>query len=37
MTQPEARTTCRSLATVDGFLVCIEIAGGVLQGYYTPT
>lgn len=36
MTQPEAWTTCRSLATVGGLLVCVEIAGGVLSGYYTP-
>jgi len=26
----------RSLATVVGFLVCVEVASGVLQGYYTP-
>jgi MFS family permease len=26
----------RSLATVVGFLVCVEIASGILQGYYTP-
>jgi MFS family permease len=26
----------RGLATVVGFLVCVEIASGVLQGYYTP-
>lgn len=26
----------RSLATVVGFLVCVELASGVLQGYYTP-
>jgi MFS family permease len=25
-----------SLATVVGFLVCVELASGVLQGYYTP-
>ena len=24
------------LATVVGFLVCVEIASGILQGYYTP-
>src|SRR5881397_153400 len=24
------------LATIVGFLVCVEIASGVLQGYYTP-
>jgi MFS family permease len=26
----------RSLATVVGFLVCVELASGILQGYYTP-
>ena len=26
----------RSLASVVGFLVCVEVASGVLQGYYTP-
>lgn len=26
----------RSLATVVGFLVCVEFASGVLQGFYTP-
>jgi MFS family permease len=26
----------RSLAAVVGFLVCVELASGVLQGYYTP-
>jgi MFS family permease len=25
-----------SLATIVGFLVCVEIASGILQGYYTP-
>jgi MFS family permease len=25
-----------SLATIVGFLVCVEVASGVLQGYYTP-
>ena len=24
------------LATIVGFLVCVEIASGILQGYYTP-
>jgi MFS family permease len=28
--------TARGLATVVGFLVCVELASGVLQGYYTP-
>ncbi len=26
----------RGLAAIVGFLVCVEIASGVLQGYYTP-
>jgi MFS family permease len=26
----------RGLATIVGFLVCVEIASGVLQGFYTP-
>ncbi|GAB3197765.1 MFS transporter [Nocardioides hungaricus] len=26
----------RGLATVVGFLVCVELASGILQGYYTP-
>ena len=26
----------RGLAAVVGFLVCVELASGVLQGYYTP-
>jgi hypothetical protein len=29
-------TAIRSLATIVGFLVCVELASGVLQGYYTP-
>jgi hypothetical protein len=24
------------LGTIVGFLVCVEIASGILQGYYTP-
>ncbi|MGC4110199.1 MAG: MFS transporter [Nocardioides sp.] len=38
MTQPltQSRDAARSLATVVGFLVCVELASGVLQGYYTP-
>lgn len=31
-TDPRAR----SLAAIVGFLVCVELASGVLQGYYTP-
>jgi MFS family permease len=30
------RTAVQGLATVIGFLVCVELASGVLQGYYTP-
>ena len=30
------RPQVRGLATIVGFLVCVEIASGVLQGYYTP-
>lgn len=26
----------RSLASIVGFLVCVELASGILQGYYTP-
>ncbi|MDF1602268.1 MFS transporter [Nocardioides sp. YIM 152315] len=26
----------KSLATIVGFLVCVELASGILQGYYTP-
>lgn len=26
----------RGLATIVGFLVCVELASGILQGYYTP-
>ncbi len=32
----DARRTAQSLATIVGFLVCVELASGVLQGYYTP-
>ena len=31
-----SRAGAHSLVTVVGFLVCVEIASGVLQGYYTP-
>ena len=27
---------CHSLVTIVGFLVCVELASGILQGYYTP-
>ena len=26
----------RGLAAVVGFLVCVELTSGILQGYYTP-
>ncbi|HEV7656393.1 MAG TPA: MFS transporter [Mycobacteriales bacterium] len=29
-------TRVRGLAAVVGFLVCVELASGILQGYYTP-
>jgi MFS family permease len=31
-----ARQVAHSLATIVGFLVCVELASGILQGYYTP-
>jgi len=34
MTQTLTRS--RSLGTIVGFLVCVELASGILQGYYTP-
>jgi MFS family permease len=34
--QRRAAPSARSLASIVGFLVCVEIASGVLQGYYTP-
>ena len=34
--RPALSPHARSLATIVGFLVCVEIASGVLQGYYTP-
>lgn len=33
---PPARTAVPGLWTVVGFLVAVEVASGVLQGYYTP-
>jgi MFS family permease len=30
------RSVVPGLATIVGFLVCVEIASGILQGYYTP-
>ena len=35
-THDPATTRVPGLATVVGFLVCVELASGVLQGYYTP-
>ena len=29
-------SAARGLAAIVGFLVCVEIASGILQGYYTP-
>jgi MFS family permease len=34
--RPALAPHARSLASIVGFLVCVEIASGVLQGYYTP-
>ncbi len=31
-----SRGVVPGLATIVGFLVCVEIASGILQGYYTP-
>ena len=31
-----ARTAAKGLATIVGFLVLVEFASGILQGYYTP-
>jgi MFS family permease len=35
-TGTHARSVVPGLATIVGFLVCVEIASGILQGYYTP-
>lgn len=35
-TAPRAASPVPGLATVVGFLVCVEIASGILQGYYVP-
>ena len=35
-TRPPAQTAARSLAAIVGFLVLVEVASGILQGYYTP-
>ena len=34
--RPALAPHARSLGAIVGFLVCVEIASGVLQGYYTP-
>src|SRR3954447_9707271 len=35
--EPHARTVgAHPLVTIVGFLVCVELASGILQGYYTP-
>ena len=33
---PTAPRRCHGLAAIVGFLVCVELASGILQGYYTP-
>ena len=36
-TEPRQRALgAHSLVTIVGFLVCVELASGILQGYYTP-
>src|SRR5687768_18517752 len=36
-TEPHQRVLgAHSLVTIVGFLVCVELASGILQGYYTP-
>jgi MFS family permease len=34
--RPERHLGSHSLVAIVGFLVCVELASGVLQGYYTP-
>lgn len=36
MTDTGAPVALRGLARIVGFLVCVELASGVLQGFYTP-
>ena len=36
MTTAVTSSPARSLAAIVGFLVCVELASGILQGYYTP-
>jgi MFS family permease len=35
-TRPQAQTAVKGLAAIVGFLVLVEFASGILQGYYTP-
>ena len=35
-TSTPSGTAARGLVAIVGFLVCVELASGVLQGYYTP-
>lgn len=35
-TTPKTPTAVKGLATIVGFLVLVEFASGILQGYYTP-
>lgn len=35
-TKPVAPTAVKGLAAVVGFLVMVEFASGILQGFYTP-
>ena len=35
-TRPTAPTAVKGLAAIVGFLVMVEVASGILQGYYTP-
>jgi len=36
VTRSPVRSAGHRLVTVVGFLVCVELASGILQGYYTP-
>ncbi|WP_141014931.1 MFS transporter [Nocardioides sambongensis] len=36
MSTPAGISPARGLAAIVGFLVCVELASGILQGYYTP-
>ncbi len=35
-TRPDAQTAVKGLAAIVGFLVMVEFASGILQGFYTP-